>query len=78
MCHLTTANAVRGGIRYDLNFTEKLFGFAFTDLEFDEFQSLDLRFVAGSGLGYHIINNQRTLFDILWADHTIRNSFQQV
>jgi putative salt-induced outer membrane protein YdiY len=60
----TTANAVRGGIRYDLNFTKKLFGFAFTTLEFDEFQSLDLRFVAGGGPGYHVINNQRTLLDI--------------
>jgi putative salt-induced outer membrane protein len=61
---LTTANAVRGGIRYDLNLTQKLFAFAFTDLEFDEFQSLDLRFVAGGGPGYHVIKNERTLFDI--------------
>lgn len=61
---LTTANAVRGGLRYDANVTNQTFAFGFTNLEFDEFQSLDLRFVAGGGLGRHVIKNEKTLFDV--------------
>ncbi|HEU0005819.1 MAG TPA: DUF481 domain-containing protein [Terriglobia bacterium] len=61
---LTTANAVRGGLRYDVNITDRTFGFGFTALEFDEFQSLDLRFVAGGGLGRHVIKNEKTVFDV--------------
>ncbi len=35
-----TANAIRGGGRYDINLTKKVFAFGFSDLEFDEFQQL--------------------------------------
>lgn len=59
----TTANAIRGGTRYDVNLGERLFTFGFIDLEFDEFQNLDLRNVLGGGLGWHIIKNDRTSFD---------------
>jgi putative salt-induced outer membrane protein YdiY len=59
----TTANAIRGGTRYDVNLSERLFTFGFLDLEFDEFQNLDLRNVIGGGLGWHIIKNDRTTFD---------------
>ncbi len=57
---VTTANAIRGGLRYDANLSQRLFAFAFTDLEFDEFQKLDLRLVLGGGLGYHAIKTERT------------------
>ncbi len=60
----TTANAVRGGGRYSLNVSEKAFVFALSDLEFDKFQQLDLRFVLGGGGGYHAIQNKRTAFDL--------------
>ena len=60
----TTANAIRGGTRYELNLNPKLFAFGFLDLEFDEFQALDLRNVIGGGLGYHLIKNERTEFDV--------------
>jgi len=60
----TTAHAIRGGIRGDLNVSERLFVFAFTDFEFDEFQHLDLRNVLGGGLGYHIIKTKNTQFDV--------------
>ena len=56
---VTTANAVRGGSRYELNVSDKMFTFGFVDLEFDEFQSLDLRNVLGGGLGYKLINTDR-------------------
>jgi putative salt-induced outer membrane protein YdiY len=59
----TTANAIRGGTRYDVNLSERLFTFGFIDLEFDEFQNLDLRNVLGGGLGWHIVKNGRTSFD---------------
>jgi putative salt-induced outer membrane protein YdiY len=60
----TTANAIRGGTRYELNINPKVYTFGFLDLEFDEFQALDLRNVIGGGLGYHLIKNERTTFDV--------------
>ncbi|MEP7338797.1 MAG: DUF481 domain-containing protein [Acidobacteriota bacterium] len=59
-----TANAIRGGGRYDLNLTSRSFLFGFSDLEFDEFQRLDLRLVLGGGAGWHAIKNDRTVFDV--------------
>jgi len=60
----TTAHAIRGGIRVDLNVSEKLFVFGFTDFEYDEFQDLNLRNVLGGGLGYHVIKTKNTTFDV--------------
>ncbi len=59
-----TANAIRGGGRYEVNLSSRTFAFGFSDLEFDEFQKLDLRAVLGGGLGYHAIKNENTLFDV--------------
>lgn len=61
---VTTANAIRGGTRYDINVSDRLFTFGFTDLEFDEFQELDLRNVLGGGLGFHAKKTQKTVFDL--------------
>lgn len=61
---ITTANAARGGIRYDVNVSKKLFGFGFSDLDFDEFQGIDFRGVFGGGLGYHAIKHERTSLDL--------------
>jgi len=47
-----TAQAVRGGIRYDRNVSSRFFVSTFNDYEYDKFQSLDLRFVAGGGFGW--------------------------
>ena len=60
----TTAHAIRGGIRGDLNVSQRWFVFGFTDFEYDEFQHLDLRNVLGGGLGYHVIKTEHTQFDI--------------
>lgn len=60
----TTAHAIRGGVRGDLNLTDKLFVFGFTDFEYDAFQHLDLRNVVGGGLGYHVIKTANTTFDL--------------
>lgn len=58
------ANAIRGGGRYDVNLTSRTFVFGFGDLEFDEFQNLDLRMSLGGGFGYRAIKNERTSFDV--------------
>ncbi|HEY6388959.1 MAG TPA: DUF481 domain-containing protein [Candidatus Acidoferrum sp.] len=60
----TTAHAIRGGIRGDLNVSDHLFVFGFTDFEYDQFQDLDLRNVLGGGFGYHVINTKATTFDV--------------
>ncbi len=53
-----TENEYRGGIRYDLDVTERLSWFARTELEFDEFEDLDLRVTAATGLGYWLIKEE--------------------
>ncbi len=60
----TTANAIRGGTRYEVNVSDRLFTFGFLDLEFDEFQNLDLRSVLGGGLGWRLQNTDRTVFNV--------------
>lgn len=61
---LTTANSKRGGVTYDVNLNKKWFAWGSVDLESDEFQRLDLRFVPQGGLGHHTINNDRTKLDL--------------
>ncbi|HTD43187.1 MAG TPA: DUF481 domain-containing protein [Bryobacteraceae bacterium] len=61
---LTTANAKRGGVSYSLNIQPKWFVFGSVDLESDEFQSLDLRFVPAGGAGYHVIKSASTALDL--------------
>lgn len=72
----TTANAIRGGTRYEVNLNDKMFTFGFVDLEFDEFQALDLRNVIGGGLGYHIVKNERTTFDFFGGASYNQEFFQ--
>jgi putative salt-induced outer membrane protein len=62
--HQTTANAKRGGVSYNLNLNKKTFAFGAVDLESDQFQSLDLRFVPAGGLGYHVIATKPTQLDL--------------
>lgn len=61
---ILAADAVRGGIRYDLNVSDRVFGFGFTTEEYDKFQHLDLRAVFGGGFGYHLIKHDNTTLDI--------------
>src|SRR5580704_947978 len=62
--NLTTANAKRGGIAYNLNLEPKMYIFGLVDLENDQFQSLDLRFAPAGGVGYHAIKNANTTLDL--------------
>ena len=60
----TTAHDIRGGVRGDLNVSDRTFVFAFTDLEYDAFQHLDLRNVLGGGFGYHAVKTKNTSFNL--------------
>lgn len=72
---ITTANAVRGGVRYDVNLSEKSFVFALGDLEYDEFQNLDLRAVLGGGYGRRLVRSERTSFDVFGGGSFNREFF---
>jgi putative salt-induced outer membrane protein len=61
---VVTANAIRGGISYNLNLTPKVFAFGQTDLEYDEFQGLDLRVSPAGGAGWHFWKTDRGFFDL--------------
>ena len=54
-----TAQAVRGGWKYDRKFGGRMEVNTFNDYEYDRFQSLDLRFVIGGGLGYRAWKSTR-------------------
>ena len=56
----TTANAIRGGGRYEVNLTNRLSAFGFADFEHNGIQLLDIRAVFGGGLGYYVIKSDRT------------------
>ena len=71
----TTANSIQGGARYDFNLKPRLFVFAIADFAYDEFQHLDLRSVLGGGLGYHVIKNENTTFDVLAGGDYDREKF---
>lgn len=72
---VTTAEAIRGGARYDRNISDRLFGFALTDLERDKFRQLDLRLVFGGGLGYHARKTERTRLDLFAGGSYKREKF---
>jgi putative salt-induced outer membrane protein YdiY len=60
-----TAQAVRGGWAYSRNISPRMFWNTFNDWEYDRFQSLDLRLVVGSGLGYNVWKAERGRFDLV-------------
>jgi putative salt-induced outer membrane protein YdiY len=60
---VTTANAKRGSLSYNLNINKRWFAFGSVGLESDQFQSLDLRFNPAGGVGYYLINTPKTSFD---------------
>ncbi len=61
----TTAKAVRGGWAYDHNLSSRLFFNGFNDYEYDAFQNLDLRFVAGGGPGFIAWQSEHGRLDLL-------------
>jgi putative salt-induced outer membrane protein YdiY len=57
--HSGTAQAIRGGWKYDRKTGSRFEINTFNDYEYDKFQSLDLRFVLGGGLGYRAWKSNR-------------------
>jgi len=72
---ITTAEAIRGGARYDRDISKRLFGFGLTDLEHDKFQKLDLRLVLGGGLGFHARKTEKTRLDLFGGGSYNREKF---
>jgi len=60
----TIAHQIQGGIRGDLNFGPRLFGFGATDFDSNELQHLDLQNVIDGGIGYHVFKSKTTTFDV--------------
>jgi putative salt-induced outer membrane protein len=71
----TTADTTQGGARYSRNFASRLFGFGAADFQTDALQELNLRSVLTGGLGYHLINNDRTTLDLLVGPNYTRESY---
>ena len=63
--NLTTANTLTSGARYDHNLNPRIFAFATGDFATDALQELDLRAVAGGGIGWHAIAKPRQQLDLL-------------
>ena len=72
---VVTANAIRGGIAYSLNLNPRTFAFGALDLEYDQFQNLDLRFAPSGGFGYHAVKSEKTLFDVFGGGGLNREFF---
>jgi putative salt-induced outer membrane protein YdiY len=52
----TVANTWKGDLKYDYNFTPKLYGFAQAQASGDQLAFYDLRFVPSAGVGYRLVN----------------------
>src|SRR5277367_1417258 len=71
----TTANSNSGGIRYDRDFTPRVFGFGSADFFNNGLQNLDLRYILGGGLGLHAIKTSNTILDLLAGVNYTHESF---
>ncbi len=60
----TTADQVRGGGRYDYNLSESMFVFGGADGETNKAAGLDSRLNLDTGLGYKVIHDATTTFDV--------------
>jgi hypothetical protein len=70
-----TAQAVRGGLAYSRNVASRMSLNAFNDYEYDRFQNLDLRFVAGGGVSVSAWKSERGSLDGLAGGAYNRESF---
>jgi hypothetical protein len=70
-----TANEIIGGIKYDRNFTKRLFGFGSGDFTHDELQGLNLRSIYSGGLGWHWISDPNTTLDLLGGINYTRETY---
>jgi len=59
-----SADATRGGARYEVNVSNRIFTFGFFNAESDSGQNLDLRDVLGAGAGVRIKQTKTATFDV--------------
>ncbi len=71
----TTANAIRGGGRYESSATSRLSSFGFADLEYNQIQLLDLRTVLGGGLAWSAVKRERGQWQFFAGGSYNRESF---
>ncbi|MBA2379930.1 MAG: DUF481 domain-containing protein, partial [Blastocatellia bacterium] len=62
---VTTQNAVWGGLRYDRNVNDRMFGFGSYDFERDRPRNLYFRSVLGGGIGHHTVKTERTELEVI-------------
>lgn len=72
---VSAANALRGSLAYNVNVNHRLFVYASSDAEFDEFQSLDLRLAPAAGFGYHVKQSPQTIVDLFGGGSLNREMF---
>lgn len=70
-----TANTTQAGARYAHDLTMRLFGYGSADFQTDALQGLNLRSVWGGGLGFHLLNSDRTTLDLLGGLNYTRESY---
>jgi putative salt-induced outer membrane protein YdiY len=71
----TTANENKGGLRFDRDFTSRLFVFVNADFMSDGLQDLNLRSVLGGGIGYRLIRSERTTLDLFVGPNFTRENY---
>jgi hypothetical protein len=71
----TTANDVRGDVRYERNVAATAFGFVSADYEHNKPQLLDLRQVYTLGLGFHAVKRDSTALDLLGGANYTREVY---
>jgi putative salt-induced outer membrane protein YdiY len=74
----TTANSNGGGFRYDHDFVKRVFGFGSADFFNNSLQNLDLRYILGGGIGYHVIKTPNTALDVLGGINYTHESFSNL
>ena len=71
----TSANAIRSGVRYDLNLNDRLYTFGFATFESNRVQNLELRNVLGAGTGYRLFQTARGGVLDLFAGGSVNQEF---
>ena len=73
---VTSADAVRGGMRLDVNITKDRFYFLFGRLEVDKIKDLDMRSTVGAGLGNVFYDHPRGHLDMGFGITYVRDTYE--
>ncbi|MBI4893989.1 MAG: DUF481 domain-containing protein [Acidobacteria bacterium] len=73
-----TANRINGGFRIDRDIAPRLFVYGANTYDYDQFLDLDLRIVAGGGLGWHTWKSKKGYFDVGGGGNWNREKFSPI